>query len=312
MRNGYEIRVGKFKRAVDPQTASFREFPTWIHSHLLPRMHAQRHHEATDSECRVHEVESSKGGSQPTLTAEQGSSAASTAPHGDAAVPASHEGGDGTNRQCSPGREDEDDDGGSGSPVRVAMYCTGGIRCEKATAYLVQQGVKEVSCAFACSMQSSYYSCHSTVALGPLQLDAPRSCLMTTLLSCQVYHLDGGILNYLKEIPPSESLWEGECFVFDKRVTVKPGLLTGSYSLCYACKEPVSDDDMTSPLWENGVSCPYCYHRKSNEEKARARARQEQVERWGDVGGPKGEKREHAEQRVKKRMEKRLESWKSI
>lgn len=130
------------------------------------------------------------------------------------------------------------------SPPRVAMYCTGGIRCEKASSYLLSKGFKEV------------------------------------------YHLRGGILKYLEEVPKSESLWEGECFVFDKRVSVEHGLAQGSYKLCYGCKQPVSDADMESPEYEYAVSCPYCFSKKSEEEKERARARQRQFETWGIIGGP--------------------------
>ncbi|KAM6598290.1 hypothetical protein CsatA_017899 [Cannabis sativa] len=129
-------------------------------------------------------------------------------------------------------------------PQRVAMYCTGGIRCEKASSFLLSKGFKEV------------------------------------------YHLEGGILKYLEDIPEPESLWEGECFVFDKRVSVEHGLIPGTYKLCYGCKQPVSDADMESPLWELGVSCPHCYSSKSEEEKERARARQRQFETWGVIGGP--------------------------
>lgn len=107
----------------------------------------------------------------------------------------------------------------------------------------------------------------------------------------KVYHLQGGILKYLEEVPKAESLWEGECFVFDKRVSVEYGLTQGTYKLCYGCKQPVSDTDMETPEWEHGVSCPYCYSSKSEEEKERARARQNQFERWGIIGGPdKGRK----------------------
>ncbi|XP_071713574.1 rhodanese-like domain-containing protein 7 [Rutidosis leptorrhynchoides] len=130
------------------------------------------------------------------------------------------------------------------SPPRVAMYCTGGIRCEKASSFLLGKGFKEV------------------------------------------YHLQGGILKYLEEVPKTESLWEGECFVFDKRVSVKHGLVPGNFKLCYGCKKPVSDADMESPEWEYGVTCPYCYASKSEEEKERARARQRQFEEWGVIGGP--------------------------
>ncbi|KAI3882578.1 hypothetical protein MKX03_010697 [Papaver bracteatum] len=129
-------------------------------------------------------------------------------------------------------------------PPRVAMYCTGGIRCEKASSFLMSKGIEEV------------------------------------------YHLKGGILKYLEEVPETESLWEGECFVFDKRVSVEHGLAQGTFKLCYGCKQPVSDADMEAPEWEYGVSCPYCFSSKSEEEKDRARARQRQFEAWGVIGGP--------------------------
>lgn len=141
------------------------------------------------------------------------------------------------------------------TPQRVAMYCTGGIRCEKASSFLLSKGFEEV------------------------------------------YHLEGGILKYLEEVPETESLWEGECFVFDKRVSVEHGLAQGTHKLCYGCKQPVSDADMESPLWEYGVSCPYCYSSKSDEEKERARARQRQFETWGVIGGPdKGRKPDSVKQ----------------
>lgn len=127
---------------------------------------------------------------------------------------------------------------------RIAMYCTGGIRCEKASSFLLRKGFPEV------------------------------------------YHLEGGILKYLEEVPKKESLWEGECFVFDKRVSVDHGLLQGRYKLCYGCKQPISDEDMESPEYEYGVSCPYCISTKSKEEKERARARQRQFDTWGVIGGP--------------------------
>ncbi|CAK9136720.1 unnamed protein product [Ilex paraguariensis] len=129
-------------------------------------------------------------------------------------------------------------------PPRVAMYCTGGIRCEKASSFLLSKGCKEV------------------------------------------YHLEGGILKYLEEVPKAASLWEGECFVFDKRVSVEHGLVQGNFKLCYGCKQPVSDADMEAPEWEYGVTCPYCYSLKSEDEKERARARQRQFETWGIIGGP--------------------------
>ncbi|CAH9121548.1 unnamed protein product [Cuscuta epithymum] len=132
---------------------------------------------------------------------------------------------------------------------RVAMYCTGGIRCEKASSLLLRNGFEEV------------------------------------------YHLEGGILKYLEEVPESMSLWEGECFVFDQRVSVEHGLVQGTFKLCYGCREPVSDADMESPEWEYGVTCPYCISSKSEEEKERARARQRQFKICGIIGGPnKGRK----------------------
>ncbi|GAB2212459.1 hypothetical protein Droror1_Dr00020425 [Drosera rotundifolia] len=140
--------------------------------------------------------------------------------------------------------ESQPDAHGHKEPPRVAMYCTGGIRCEKASSFLLSKGFKEV------------------------------------------YHLEGGILKYLEEIPKSESLWEGECFVFDKRVSVEHGLAPGTYKLCYGCKKPVTDDDMEAPEWEYGVCCPHCVSSKSEEEKERARARQRQFETWGVIGGP--------------------------
>ncbi|KAJ0262439.1 Rhodanese-like domain-containing protein 7 [Hirschfeldia incana] len=110
---------------------------------------------------------------------------------------------------------------------RVAMYCTGGIRCEKASSLLLSQGFEKV------------------------------------------YNLKGGILKYLEEVPKTESLWEGECFVFDKRVSVEHGLAQGTHKLCYGCNQPRSDEDMEAPGYEYGVSCPYCYSNKSEEEKER-------------------------------------------
>ena len=99
---------------------------------------------------------------------------------------------------------------------KVAMFCTGGIRCEKATAYLLNQGFDEV------------------------------------------YHLKGGILKYLEESPEHESLWEGECFVFDERVAVAHGLEPGSYEMCQACGHPISEEDKATDVYEVGVFCPYC------------------------------------------------------
>lgn len=118
---------------------------------------------------------------------------------------------------------------------RVAMFCTGGIRCEKSTAYLKQQGFAEV------------------------------------------YHLQGGILKYLEQVPESESLWEGECFVFDERVTVDHSLQQGSYALCHACRMPVSAADQASAEWIPGESCPHCADSHSAAQRARFAQRQKQV-----------------------------------
>ncbi|KAK4734179.1 hypothetical protein R3W88_008440 [Solanum pinnatisectum] len=192
VRNDYEIRVGKFKGAVDPCTTAFRDFPSWVEDRF----------KLADSGDKL--VSSGSAGASDKLTKEKGN----------IKVP------------------------------RVAMYCTGGIRCEKASSFLLAKGFDEV------------------------------------------YHLEGGILRYLEEVPKTESLWEGECFVFDKRVSVEHGLVQGTFKLCYGCKKPVSDADMESPEWEYAVSCPYCFASKSEEEKERARARQRQFEKWGIIGGP--------------------------
>lgn len=119
---------------------------------------------------------------------------------------------------------------------KVAMFCTGGIRCEKATAYLKEQGFDEV------------------------------------------YHLQGGILKYLEEVPPEESLWRGECFVFDNRVAVNHRLEPGSYDQCHGCRHPITEEDKRSPEYMKGVSCPRCYHRLTEDQKARFAERQKQVE----------------------------------
>ncbi len=116
----------------------------------------------------------------------------------------------------------------------VAMYCTGGIRCEKATAY------------------------------------------MRTLGFSEVFHLKGGILKYLEEVPEEQSLWEGECFVFDDRVSLTHGLAEGEYEVCYGCQSPVSPDDQESPLFELGVSCPKCHDSLTDRDRARYRERQRQ------------------------------------
>ncbi|MFD1746871.1 rhodanese-related sulfurtransferase [Rhizobium helianthi] len=118
---------------------------------------------------------------------------------------------------------------------KIAMYCTGGIRCEKATAFMKEQGFDEV------------------------------------------FHLKGGILKYLEEVPEEESLWEGACFVFDERVSVTHGLKEGDHKLCHACREPLTAEDRASPLFEEGVSCPHCHDKRSEADKERYRQRQRQI-----------------------------------
>ena len=118
---------------------------------------------------------------------------------------------------------------------KVAMFCTGGIRCEKATAYMRSIGIDDV------------------------------------------YHLKGGILKYLEEVKPEESLWEGECFVFDERVSVKHGLEEGDAELCRACRHPLMPEDRESPLYQEGVSCHHCYHTRTEEDRARYAERHKQV-----------------------------------
>jgi UPF0176 protein len=115
------------------------------------------------------------------------------------------------------------------------MFCTGGIRCEKATALLKSEGI-----------------------------DA-------------VYHLQGGILKYLEEIPPEQSRWQGECFVFDERVAVGHGLTPGSHGLCRACRMPVSPQDRASPLYREGISCPACHATRDDAKRASYAERHRQV-----------------------------------
>lgn len=158
-RNDYEVAIGTFAGAVDPETRSFGEFPDWW----------KRNH----------------------------------------------------NRFAGK---------------RIAMFCTGGIRCEKSTNYLIGQGVSEV------------------------------------------YHLKGGILKYLEDVPEDESLWQGECFVFDQRVSVGHGLREGHYDLCHACRRPLSEDEKQDPAYEKGVSCRRCIGEYSDSDRARFRERQRQVD----------------------------------
>lgn len=139
-RNDYEVAIGTFEGAQNPQTDAFRQFPDYVKTHLDPQQHR-----------------------------------------------------------------------------KVALFCTGGIRCEKASSYMLAQGFQEV------------------------------------------YHLKGGILKYLEEVPPEDSLWQGECFVFDQRVAVRHGLEPGSYDMCRACGHPISEADQAAPQYQPGISCPHCF-----------------------------------------------------
>ena len=120
---------------------------------------------------------------------------------------------------------------------RIAMYCTGGIRCEKATNYLIGRGVREV------------------------------------------YHLKGGVLKYLEQIPENGSAWRGECYVFDGRVSVGHGLAEGDYTLCHACGRPVAAADRSHPDYEKGVQCPSCVDDYNASDRERFRERQRQLDR---------------------------------
>ena len=117
----------------------------------------------------------------------------------------------------------------------VAMFCTGGIRCEKTSVYLKKKGFKNI------------------------------------------YQLNGGILNYLNKIKKNESLWKGECFVFDNRISLKHGLKLGSYSMCSGCRMPISSKDKKSNKYEEGVSCPNCHDKLTETQKSRFRMRQSQI-----------------------------------
>ena len=117
----------------------------------------------------------------------------------------------------------------------IAMFCTGGVRCEKASVFLEKKGFKNI------------------------------------------YQLKGGILNYLKRIKKDKSLWKGECFVFDNRISLKHGLKIGSYSMCSGCRKPISKNDKKSKKYEEGVTCPNCYDKLTESQKSRFRMRQSQI-----------------------------------
>ncbi|MEQ9489779.1 MAG: rhodanese-related sulfurtransferase [Alphaproteobacteria bacterium] len=161
-RNDYEVEIGTFEGAIDPKTASFRDFPAWF-------------------------------------------------------------------------RQQQESDPDAVKGKKIAMFCTGGIRCEKATAFVKQQGIDDV------------------------------------------YHLKGGILKYLETVPEPDSLWRGECFVFDQRVSVGHGLAPGRYELCHACRTPIGEADKQNPKYEPGVSCAHCYDARDAEQKQRYKERQHQV-----------------------------------
>jgi UPF0176 protein len=157
-RNDYEVAIGTFDGAIDPETKSFGEFPQWWENNK-DRFHNKR----------------------------------------------------------------------------IAMFCTGGIRCEKSTNYLIGQGVEDV------------------------------------------YHLKGGILKYLEEVPQDQSTWDGECFVFDNRVSVGHGLVEGPHTLCHACRRPILPEDVKRAEFELGVSCHRCIAETSDSDKTRFRERQKQI-----------------------------------
>lgn len=158
-RNDYEIEIGTFAGAVNPNTESFRDFPKFVEQNLDPQKH-----------------------------------------------------------------------------TKVAMFCTGGIRCEKSTAYLKECGFTDV------------------------------------------YHLHGGILNYLEKVPSDESRWQGECFVFDNRVSVDHDLHAGKYSLCHGCGWPVTAEIKQDLRYEHGVACPRCAEQITDEQRRRRRERQRQLD----------------------------------
>jgi len=158
-RNDYEVKIGTFEGAVNPNTETFREFPDYVAKNMDPK-----------------------------------------------------------------------------KQKKVAMFCTGGIRCEKSTAYMKEQGFEEV------------------------------------------YHLEGGILKYLEEVPKEETMWEGECFVFDNRVAVDHDLNKGQYDQCHACRMPITEDEMKSEQYEKGISCPHCFDKVTDEQRARFAERQKQID----------------------------------
>ncbi len=197
-RNDYEVNIGTFKHAVNPQTETFREFPAYVDQHLDPAKHK-----------------------------------------------------------------------------KVAMFCTGGIRCEKSTAFLKQKGFDEV------------------------------------------FHLEGGILKYLEEVPEEQSMWEGECFVFDNRVAVDHKLEKGQYDQCNACRFPITEEDKQSEHYIVGVSCHHCHDKSTQEQKARYAERERQIQlsrlRGEEhVGGEAAKviaKRKEDKQKVRLQQQKRCSDF---
>ena len=162
-RNEYEIKIGNFAGALNPQTSSVREFPAWVQKHLKPLIEEK-----------------------PSL--------------------------------------------------KIGMYCTGGIRCEKATSYLIEEGFSDV------------------------------------------HHLEGGILKYLEDVSSENSLWNGECFVFDQRVSLDHELLPGSHRMCHACGLPISPEDLKKPTYIKGLQCDACVNKFTDSDRARFAERQRQID----------------------------------
>ena len=162
-RNDYEVSIGSFDKAVNPNIKNFREFPSWVSKNLL---------------IKDPEIKNKK----------------------------------------------------------IAMFCTGGIRCEKSTSYLKSLGFTDV------------------------------------------YHLEGGILKYLENVPEKESKWNGSCFVFDYRVSVEHNLKLGSYDMCYACRMPINEQDKKNNYFVQGESCHYCFNISNEKQKKRFKERQKQIE----------------------------------
>jgi len=150
---------------------------------------------------------------------------------------------------------------------KIAMFCTGGIRCEKSTSFLRENGFENV------------------------------------------FHLEGGILKYLEEVPAEESLWNGECFVFDNRVTVDQSLHKGSYEQCHACRTPISEEDKLSQDFTKGVSCPHCIDTKTDHDRSRFEERQKQINLAAQrnethVGEEAKEDQKNRKREKKERLEK--------